>query len=101
MCFLVNDKISKGKSKCENLSEKLNDNIKLTVDNKGYLFVGLLGKLETLSPIKTLARGYSITTYNGKVITDLSKLEKDMIVETEFEDGFVVSKITEVRNGKE
>jgi len=101
MCFLVNDKISKGKSKCENLSEKLNDNIKLTVDNKGYLFVGLLGKLETLSPIKTLARGYSITTYNGKVITDLSKLEKDMIVETEFVDGFVVSKITEVRNGKE
>ena len=101
MCFLINDKISKDKNKCEMLLNKLNDSIKLTVDNKGYLFVGLLGKLEALSPIKTLTRGYSITSLDGKVISDISKLKKDMVIETEFCDGFVYSKKKKKKNGKE
>lgn len=70
------------------------------IDNKSYRFTSLLDKMEALSPIKTLRRGYSITRVKNNIIKDVSKLKPDMIIDTEFENGIVTSKIMEVRNGK-
>lgn len=70
------------------------------VDNKSYRFTALLDKMEALSPIKTLRRGYSITRSGNNIVKDVSKLKPDMIIDTEFENGFVTSKIMEVKNGK-
>jgi len=49
----------------------------------------LISKLDTLSPLKTLARGYSITEYNGKIITSSKDLKKDMKVNLKYKDGQV------------
>lgn len=70
------------------------------IDNKAYRFTSLIDKLEALSPIKTLKRGYSITRIDNKIIKDISKLKKDMIIKTEIDNGVITSKIMEVENGK-
>lgn len=47
----------------------------------------LITKLDTLSPLKTLTRGYSITEYDGKIVNSVKTLEKDMKVNLKFQDG--------------
>ena len=85
--------------KLDNLVEKINIYINNIIDNKGYRFTSLLDKLETLSPIKTLKRGYSITKIDNKIIKDIKNIKKDMIISTNLENGEIISKVTEVKNG--
>ena len=44
-------------------------------------------KLDTLSPLKTLTRGYSIVQYEGKMINSVKKLNKGDKVNIKFIDG--------------
>ena len=54
----------------------------------------LITNLDTLSPLKTLTRGYCITTdKNGKVISKVENLKKDMIVNLRLQDGSKDAKI--------
>ncbi len=63
------------------------------IDNKKNKYVNLLGKLETLSPLKTLKRGYTFTKKDGKVITTKKDLKKNDLLEVEFVDGTVNTKV--------
>ena len=53
----------------------------------------LISKLDALSPLKTLTRGYCLTELDGKVITKSKDLKKDMTVGLRFQDGDVSAKI--------
>ena len=53
----------------------------------------LITKLDTLSPLKTLIRGYCLTEYNGKIITKASNLKKDMEIDLKFQDGNAKAKV--------
>ena len=53
----------------------------------------LITKLDTLSPLKTLIRGYTITEYEGKVISSSKDLKKDMEVDIRFNDGSKKAKV--------
>ena len=86
--------------KVDLLLEKLVMYINNNIDNKGYKFTSLIDKLEALSPIKTLKRGYSITRVENKIIKDISKIKTDMIIKTELNNGVITSKVMEVENGK-
>ncbi len=56
-------------------------------DNKTKM-VELITKLDTLSPLKTLARGYSLTTdANGKVVNSVKNIHKDDELIIRFQDG--------------
>jgi exodeoxyribonuclease VII large subunit len=50
-------------------------------------------KLDTLSPLKTLTRGYSIVELNGKVISSSKDLKSNDKVELNFSDGKVNARI--------
>ena len=86
--------------KLDNLIEKLGIYTNNILDNKSYKFISFLDKLETLSPIKTLKRGYSITTYQNKIIKSIKDIEKDILITTKLNDGTFTSKIMEVNNEK-
>ena len=50
--------------------------------------VELITKLDTLSPLKTLTRGYCLTTTNnGKIVKSVKKLKKDDELILKFNDG--------------
>ena len=51
------------------------------------LFAEKIAKLDTLSPLKTLSRGYCFTEKEGKIINSSKLLKKDDEVELRFFDG--------------
>lgn len=48
-------------------------------------------KIELLSPRKVMARGYTLTTCEGKIMTDAGQLEAGKLVTIHFRDGKVVA----------
>ncbi len=66
-------------------------NIKL---NQSKVIAGkTISKLDTLSPLKTLTRGYCITQKNGQIIKNASMLNKEDEVQLLFSDGKKSAKI--------
>lgn len=56
----------------------------------------LAGKLESLSPLGVLKRGYSLTLRDGEVIGDSSKLKRGDLLETRLAKGKVFSRVERV-----
>ncbi len=53
----------------------------------------LITKLDTLSPLKTLTRGYCVTEVDGKIVSKAKELKKDMEVSLKFQDGNAKAKV--------
>ncbi len=68
----------------KHIQNSINNKIK---DDKTKM-IELITKLDTLSPLKTLTRGYCLaTTNNGKIIKSVEKLKKDDELVLRFNDG--------------
>lgn len=63
------------------------------LEKKGNKYLQLVSKLETLSPLLTLQRGYTMTKKEGKVITKSTDLKIKDIIEIVFSDGSVNAEI--------
>ena len=63
------------------------------LDKKSNRYLQIVSKLETLSPLLTLKRGYSITRKNDKVVCLSKDLKKDDMISVEFQDGIVDAKV--------
>ncbi len=55
--------------------------------------VELISKLDTLSPLKTLTRGYSIAQKQGKTIKSVKEIKKDDTLDIRLIDGEVKTKV--------
>ncbi len=55
--------------------------------------IKIISKLDTLSPLKTLTRGYTIASFNGKNIKSIKDVKKDDIIDLRLTDGKLQSKI--------
>ena len=75
------------------LNEKLNDNFKNNLTNSSSEFAMLCSKLDALSPLKVLGRGYSITKKDGIVVNHTDSLEIGDKVSIQFADGTVDAEI--------
>ena len=53
----------------------------------------IITRLDTLSPLKTLTRGYCLTESEGKVITKAEDLKSGMEVDLRFQDGNAKAKV--------
>ena len=51
-----------------------------------------IAKLDTLSPLKTLTRGYAIASFEGKNIKSIKNVKKDDIIDLRFIDGNIKTK---------
>lgn len=63
------------------------------LDKKANRYLQIISKLETLSPLLTLQRGYTMTKIAGKVITSSKNIKKDSNLEIEFSDGSITAKV--------
>lgn len=63
------------------------------LEKKGNKYLQLVSKLETLSPLLTLQRGYTMTKKEGKVITKSTDVKKKDIIEIVFSDESVNAEI--------
>lgn len=55
--------------------------------------IELISKLDTLSPLKTLTRGYSIVQKSGKTIKSVKELKTNDMLDIRFTDGEVKTKV--------
>ena len=68
-------------------------NPEILFDKKKNKYINLISKLETLSPLKTLQRGYTITKKDNKVITSIKSIKKGDSINVEFSDGNIDAKV--------
>jgi len=68
------------------------------IKSKGETFRGVIGKLEVLSPLSVLKRGYSITeTVDGnKILKNTKEVTKRDLIRTILAKGKIVSRVEEV-----
>ena len=82
--------IDKKKIKLNNIKTRpLFSNPLVILDKTKQKYTLLLGKLDALSPLKTLERGYGIIKINEKAITSIKDLKKDDLINIELKDGSV------------
>ena len=63
------------------------------LDKSKNKYINIISKLDALSPLKTIARGYTITKKNNKVITTIKDIKKEDILEISFQDGNINTKV--------
>ena len=106
------------------LIDKLNKQMKLIIDNvnirlfkvvNSYILTNpeilykfkqqnlshLINKLDVLNPMNTIKRGYAIVKCNDKVVSDISNVKCDDIIDINIKNGIINAKVLEVNHGKE
>ena len=66
---------------------------KKLIELKQNKYLQLISKLETLSPLLTIKRGYSMTKKDGKVITKTKELNKNDKIEITLTDGTINAEV--------
>lgn len=73
--------------------KSMQNNIFNIYNKKKAEMVKHIAKIDALSPLKTLTRGYSIIQLNGKVIKSVNQVKKDDEVDIRLVDGITKAKI--------
>lgn len=82
------------------LSDRLNDAYKYMLEAKGNGFGILIEKLNALSPLAVLARGYSICEKNGLAVRNINEIKANDSLDIKMQGGSAVCKVLEViKNG--
>ena len=71
----------------DKFTKTLENSMKLKIKEKKTYMVEWISKLDALSPLKTLTRGYSITTKEGKVVKSANEVNSGDKVNLRFTDG--------------
>lgn len=82
----------------ENLRDRLSASQTHQISLKKQRFIGLTSKLDALSPLKVLTRGYALTQLeDGTVIRSVGQIKAEDCIRVTLVDGSMTAKITEVR----
>ena len=80
----------------QNLVNRLKNSQSKQLEHAEKQLAVLAAKLDATSPLAVLARGYSVTQKNGKVVNSTSQVSPDDAIITKLSDGEVLSKVIEV-----
>mgnify|MGYP004498234195 FL=1 len=67
--------------------KRMENTIKKANTERKSRYIEIITKLDTLSPLKTLLRGYTLTEMNGNIIRKSEQLQKGDIISIKFCDG--------------
>ncbi|MFW5981909.1 MAG: exodeoxyribonuclease VII large subunit [Halanaerobiaceae bacterium] len=81
----------------DDLSQRLDWQIDKIYSQANERFRILAARLEGLNPLKTLARGYSISSKDGKIVNSIDELKIGDKMNTKIANGTVLSKVTEIK----
>lgn len=92
------DRLSEKQQLLDELSSGLNSHIQHALDMAAEKFNSLIDRLEALSPLAVLSRGYSLSSLMpaGKLIKDASELKPKDLVKTILAKGSFLSLVQEV-----
>lgn len=79
------------------LTDRISILQKTNIDNASNKLSALAGRLEALSPLKVLARGYAAVSDENGVITNANDLEKGMNINVKFADGIAECTVNDIK----
>ncbi len=90
-------RIHRAQSRVQQLEYRLAENIRARLSEQRERFGNAVTHLEAVSPLATLARGYSVSTaQNGEVLKKVKQVKKGQQITTRLEDGWVESEVMAV-----
>jgi exodeoxyribonuclease VII large subunit len=92
------DRLRRWQQRLDEFAQRLNINITHALNTEREKLSGIAGKLESLSPLNVLKRGYTITTRleDNKSLREVKGLNKGDKVKTNFSKGSVISTILSI-----
>ena len=89
------DRLRRWQQRLDEFAQRLNINITHALNTEREKLSGIAGKLESLSPLNVLKRGYTITTRleDNKSLREVKGLNKGDKIKTNFSKGNVISTI--------
>ncbi len=91
--FSPKQKIETDLQKYDNLTKSLKSAYERIISEKNGRYISVISKMEALSPVKVLERGYSLVYRDGDVITKSADLHDGDYIEIRMSDGVVRAKI--------
>ncbi len=87
-------RIHRAQTRIQQLEYRLAENIRSRVSQQRERFGNAVTHLEAVSPLATLARGYSVSTLpNGKVVKKAKQVKAGDLLTTRLEDGWITSEV--------
>ena len=83
--------------RCDRAFMAMENAVKHEMAVKSKDFSSLCAKLEAMSPLKILARGYSVASKEGKIISDISDVEKGDTINVRVGGGDIECEVTNVK----
>ena len=80
-------KVNDNYLKIDSYFKQIENTIKVKQEKEKTRYIELVAKLDTLSPLKTLYRGYSITEKDNKIIKSKEELKQGDLIHIKFMDG--------------
>lgn len=87
-------RIHRAQTRIQQLEYRLAENIRSRISQQRERFGNAVTHLEAVSPLATLARGYSVSTLpNGKVVKKAKQVKMGDLLTTRLEDGWITSEV--------
>lgn len=94
-------RIHRAQSRVQQLEYRLAENIRARLSEQRERFGNAVTHLEAVSPLSTLARGYSVSTSaTGNVLKKVNQVKAGDVMTTRLEDGWVESEVMSVTSQK-
>ncbi len=77
----------------DTLVKSLTNSTRLKINDCRKEFVEVATKIDSLSPMKTMARGYSIVEKDGKIVKKVDDVQKDDKLSIRLSDGQITTKV--------
>jgi exodeoxyribonuclease VII large subunit len=92
------DRLNRWQQRLDEFTQRLNLNITHALNTEREKLSGIAGKLESLSPLNVLKRGYTITTRleDNKSLRDIRNLSKGDKIKTNLSKGSIISEILSI-----
>ena len=84
------------REKLVNLNSLLNKEIKVIMDNSKHKYEIMINKLDLLSPLNILGKGYSVVSKDNKVIKSTKDLKTDDILNIRMSEGKINAVVKEI-----
>ena len=86
------------KQKLDMSLEKLNNIIKLKLENNKNLLVNMIDKLNILNPLNILKRGYSLTYKDDEIIKSVKQVKNNDSLKIKLSDGNILVNVKEIND---
>lgn len=79
------------------LDRKLHQTIQLLIDQDKQKASQSIQALDLLSPLRTLARGYSVTSSQGRIIKSIDQVQKQDLLDIHLVDGQIKARVEDIK----